>query len=88
MRGRDELVSYFEILFSRNSDWRFILVMYWQADDGMLVIKWRARIPVSERLLDEVGVHLLQIDNGLITNCEVYFDRSNWASALLSTVEQ
>lgn len=84
LRGREEISAYFELLLCRNPDWRFSLVDYWCTQEEVLIIKWRARIPVGEKTVDEVGVQLLQLENDLVWRCEIYFDRSDWTEALVA----
>lgn len=87
LRGRDEILEYFLRLLARNPDWRFSLVELWPVPPESLVVKWRLRIPVGERVVEEVGVHLLELRAGRVWRCEVYFDRTGWREAQASSRE-
>jgi hypothetical protein len=70
------LLAYFRKLLAYNPDWVWTHLEGIPLEDGFLN-KWRATIPVGSRVLEVVGVCLVQLDGaGKIRRNEVYFDRS------------
>ena len=75
IRGRDGLRGYFQKLLAKNPDWR------WEADEIVptergFVLKWLAHVPAGSRTLAIQGLDIVEVENGLITRNEVYFDRA------------
>jgi hypothetical protein len=76
IRGKDALMKYFTKILSYNPDWVWTQIEGIPMKDGFLN-KWLAKIPVSEKVLEIVGVCFVQInETGKIYRNEVYFDRS------------
>lgn len=74
VRGKPELLKYFRRLLAANPDWVWTQIEPIPMEGGFLN-KWHARIPVGDRVVECVGVCLVQFDdNGLIRRNEVYFD--------------
>ncbi len=44
--------------------------------DGGFTLRWKARIPVGDVVVEESGLDLVLVEDGLITRNEVYFDRT------------
>ena len=81
--GRGALLAYLRRLLARYRDWE------WEAEDvfpveGGFALRWRARIPVRDRVIQETGLDLVLVRDGRITRNEVYFDRT----AVLRAEEQ
>ncbi len=76
VKGKQSLVAYFSTLLSYNPEWVWTQLEGIPLEDGFLN-KWLAKIPVGNRVLETIGVCLVQLDEeGLIRRNEVYFDRS------------
>ena len=83
IHGKAALLGYFKKLLATFPDW------VWTADDvfpvdGGFALRWKARIPVGEKVIEETGMDLVLVENGKVTRNEVYFDRA----ALLGAVEE
>jgi hypothetical protein len=77
VRGKKELEAYFRKLLAQNPDWIWTQIEPIPMEEGFLN-KWLARIPVGEKIIDCIGVCLVQFDReGKIRRNEVYFDRLN-----------
>jgi len=75
IRGKEALRAYLVRLLAVYPDW------VWECEevfpvDGGFVLKWRATIPVAGEIVQETGMDLVLIDNGLVVRNEVYFDRT------------
>ena len=82
VKGKKALLAYFGKLLSYNPDWIWSQIEAIPLEDGFLN-KWMAKIPVGNRILETVGVCLVQFDEkGLIRRNEVYFDRSELLTAI------
>jgi hypothetical protein len=76
IEGKPALLAYFRKLLARNPEWVWEQIEGIPMQDGFLN-KWRARIPVRGKLIEAVGVCLVQLDaEGKIRRNEVYFDRT------------
>jgi hypothetical protein len=81
LRGRDELLPYFRKLLAANPNW------VWSADavfpiSGGFTLRWKARIPVGAAVVEETGLDLVLVEQGLVTRNEVYFDRAASLAAI------
>ncbi len=75
LRGKAALLAYFRVLLARNPDWIWTQLEPIPMEGGFLN-KWKAEIPVGDRVVTCVGVCFVQFDGeGLIRRNEVYFDR-------------
>ena len=84
IRGRPALLAYFKKLLAYNPNWVWENVEAIPMEDGFLN-KWRARIPVGAKIIECVGVCLVQFDDqGLIRRNETYYDRT----AVLKEIER
>lgn len=82
VKGRPELLAYFQKLLARNPDWVWTQIEGIPMEGGFLN-KWLAKIPVGEKILEVIGVCFVQFDDqGLIKRNEVYFDRSEMLAAI------
>ena len=82
VRGREDIGAYLEIFLARVSGWEFSVVDFWQAEGERIMLKWRVKMSIGARIVDEVGVMLLQLRDGLVWDCELYYDRSGWFEQL------
>jgi hypothetical protein len=81
VRGREQLLVYFRKLLARNPDWIWTQRGSVPLADGFLNL-WHATIPVGANVIDVDGVCTAQLRDGLIYRNEVYFDRSDFLTAL------
>lgn len=77
LRGHDQLAPYFGKLLSRNPDWRWEAVEIMNTEKGF-TLKWRATIPVGDKVLTLYGLDIVEIAGEKISRNEVYFDRVPW----------
>lgn len=81
LNGYRQLLPYFEKLLAMNPDW------VWRAEEIIattngFTLKWRAKIPAEGVTIEETGLDIVELKDGLIIRNEVYFDRVNWLKAL------
>jgi hypothetical protein len=81
IKGREALLAYFRKLLAASPDW------IWTADDvfpieGGFCLRWKAEIPVGNKIIRETGMDLVYVKDGLVTRNEVYFDRAGLLSAM------
>ena len=81
LRGRERILSYFKKLLAANPNWVWRAIDVFPADLGF-VLKWEATIPVRREAITEVGIDIVDIDEGRITRNEVFFDRLSLLNAL------
>lgn len=75
VRGHRELLPYFGKLLAANPDWIWELVEATPTEKGFTG-KWKATIPVGNRVITEYGVDIVEISDNRVTRNEVYFDRA------------
>ncbi len=66
-----------------NPDWVWELVEAFPTEKGFTG-KWKATIPVGNKVIIEYGVDIVEVSGGKVTRNEVYFDRT----ALLEAYKQ
>lgn len=81
LKGHAQLLPYFQKLLSLNPSWKWEMMELFLTDKGF-TLKWKAVIPVGNSYLEEIGLDIVEIENGLISRNEVYFDRTKWMEAL------
>ena len=81
VRGREDLLAYFEKLLARNPQWVWRHRSSIPLKDGFLNL-WHASIPVGPRTIEAEGVCSVQLRDGRIYANHVYFDRSELLQAL------
>lgn len=82
VRGKIELIEYLRILLSQNPNWVWSQIEPIPMEGGFLN-KWSAKIVVGDKIIDCIGVCLVQFDDhGKIRRNEVYFDRSGLISEI------
>ena len=83
MRGHNEILPYFKRLLAANPDWVWELVEAFPTEKGFTG-KWKATIPVGNKIITEYGVDIVEISGGKVTRNEVYFDRTALLDAFRS----
>ena len=74
VKGKDQVLAYFRKLLRQNPNWVWTQIEPIPMEDGFLN-RWLARIPVGEKVIECIGVCLVQFDDqGKIRRNEVYFD--------------
>lgn len=81
LKGYDQLLPYFEKLLSLNPDWKWEALEIIPTQEGF-TLKWKASIPVGDSLIEETGLDIVEMRDGLIIRNEVFFDRFNWMELL------
>ncbi len=81
LQGKAQLKPYFEKLLAANPLWVWIVLEAIPTEKGF-TLKWKARIPVGDKMLEETGLDIVEMQHGLITRNEVWFDRSRWMKLL------
>ncbi len=75
VRGHGELLPYLKRLLAANPKWVWEFVEAFPTDKGF-TLKWKATIPVGNKIITEYGVDIVEISGGKVTRNEVYFDRA------------
>lgn len=75
LRGRVEILAYFQRLLARYPDWVWTNTRVRPMRGGFLNY-WHAVIPEGQRVVECDGVCTVLIENGLILRNEVFFDRT------------
>lgn len=81
LQGKGQIQPYFEKLLAANPLWVWIVLEVIPTEKGF-TLKWKARIPVGDKMLEETGLDIVEMKAGLITRNEVWFDRSRWMTLL------
>lgn len=84
VQGRAALTAYFRKLLAQNPNWVWTQVEGIPMEGGFLN-KWKAEIPVGEKVMEITGVCFVQFDaQGLIRRNEVYFDRTELVAEIFA----
>ncbi len=75
VKGKPAFLAYLRRLLAHFPNWAYQAETVFPMKGGF-VLRWRASIPVRGTVLDETGLDLVLVDQGLITRNEVYFDRA------------
>ena len=70
--GKENLGKYLGALLNRNPEWVWRAEELFDVRNGF-VVKWHATIPVGEEVVEEKGMDLVILKDGLIIRNEVYF---------------
>ena len=81
IKGHTQLLPYFKKLLQLNPAWKWEAIEIIPTANGF-TLKWKATIPVPGGTIEETGLDIVELENGLITRNEVFFDRLNWIQAL------
>lgn len=73
--GRRKLLVYFKLLLKRNPDWVWTHDEVFETTNGF-TLKWKARIPVGNKIVEEFGLDIVELQDGRIIRNEVFFDLS------------
>lgn len=77
LRGREQLLPYFEKLLSRNPIWKWEALEIFNTEKGF-TLKWKATIPVKDTEVVLTGLDIVEMRGEEICRNEVYFDRVKW----------
>lgn len=75
--GQEKLKAYFEKLLAKNPNWQWTVEEVMPTEKGF-TLKWKAMIPVHEKLLRIYGLDMVELTGNKISRNEVYFDRVPW----------
>lgn len=81
LKGHLQIRPYFIKLLGMNPNWQWEVVELFITEKGF-VLKWKATIPVGIVTIEETGLDIVEMEDGLIKRNEVFFDRLNWMKAL------
>ena len=81
IQGKPALLAYFRKLLATFPDWVWTVDDVWPVDGGF-VLRWKAKIPVGGMVVQEDGMDLVLVRDGLVTRNEVYFDRAALLEAM------
>lgn len=81
LKGHAQLLPYFEKLLAMNPAWKWDVIEIIPNPKGF-TLKWQALIPAGTTTIQETGLDIVELKDGLITRNEVFFDRLNWMKAL------
>jgi hypothetical protein len=88
VKGKAQLIAYFGKLLAQNPDWVWTQIEAIPMEGGFLN-KWLAKIPVGDKVMECVGVCLVQLDvAGKIRRNEVYFDRTELVAEIYRLKER
>ena len=76
-----ELLPYFKRLLQLNPNWTWHVQEILPTASGFC-LKWRAEIPVGEKMIHETGLDIVEIENRKICRNEVFFDRVTLLDAM------
>lgn len=80
LKGREEIFPYFKKLLAANPNWIWEAVEVFPTVRGF-VAKWKATIPVGDKVIIEYGMDIVEVENGKVKRNEVYFNTSRILSA-------
>jgi hypothetical protein len=75
IQGKPALLAYFRKLLATFPAWVWTVDDVWPVEGGF-VLRWKAKIPVGGMVVQEDGMDLVLVRDGLVTRNEVYFDRT------------
>jgi len=73
LRGHAALLPYFQRLLAANPAWVWTVTEVHPTAKGF-TLKWHATIPAGDALIEEDGLDIVEVSDGLITRNEVYFN--------------
>jgi hypothetical protein len=73
LTGHARILPYFTKLLKNNPAWRWTREEVMPTEKGF-TLKWKARIPVRDMVIEEYGLDIVELAGGRITRNEVYFD--------------
>ena len=84
LKGHTQIFPYFKKLLELNPRWEWSLDEIYDTSKGF-VLKWKAIIPIKDKILTEYGMDIVELKDGKIIRNEVYFDRVRWLNLLQSS---
>ncbi len=82
LKGKEQIGTYFTKLLAANPTWVWIVLEVMPTEKGF-TLKWLARIPVGNQVLEETGLDIVELNADMeIVRNEVWFDRSRWMQLL------
>ena len=81
LNSHKQILPYFKKLLEANPNWKWEVEEVFPTNKGF-ILKWKAIIPIGKEEIIELGMDILEIENGKITRNEVYFDRTKFLSLL------
>lgn len=79
--GKENLRTYFKKLLLHNPEWIWEMEEIIPTAKGC-VVRWKATLPVKNEQVIEKGLDIIEIENGLISRNEAFFDRYEWITKL------
>jgi len=73
LRGEAELAPYLRRLLAANPAWVWTVTEVAPTPKGF-TLKWHATIPAGDAVIEEDGLDIVEVSDGLITRNEVYFN--------------
>ena len=73
VQGKPALLTYFRQLLAAFPDWVWTVVDVWPTEGGF-TLGWRVKIPVGANVIEETGMDIVLVRDGLIARSEVSFD--------------
>lgn len=71
--GSDDIFDYLSKLLAKNPDWKWNREEIFFYEQGF-ILKWKAEIPVKDKVLVTKGLDIVELKDNLIIRNEVYFD--------------
>jgi|ERR1043165_6454744 hypothetical protein len=81
LKGHEQLLPYFQKLLALNPDWKWEPIEIIPTGKGF-TLKWKATIPVPGNTIEETGLDIVELNDGLISRNEVFFDRLKWMEVI------
>jgi hypothetical protein len=81
LRGHAEILPYFRKLLSVYEEWVWKPIEVFPIETGF-ILKWECTIPISQEVIREEGIDIVEMADGKITRNEVYFDRTRLMQAV------
>ena len=83
VKGKEQFLAHLRKLLGQNPDWVWTQIEGIPMEGGFLN-KWLARIPVGEKIIECIGVCLVQFDDlGKIRRNETYYDPSEIVAEII-----
>ncbi len=81
LKGIKEIRPYFTRLLDVYREWVWKPIELFPIEEGF-IIKWECTIPVGSKVINELGVDIVELKDGKIVRNEVYFDRTRLMKAI------
>ncbi len=87
IKGHEQLLKYLTKLLKGNPDWKWTREELFPTEKGF-TLKWKAEIPVLDKVIIEYGMDIVEIENGKIIRNEVYFDTYDLISDIKNIIKK